>query len=80
MEIQDLGQKGGFLDPEVPISRGESPPQAENFGGSVTTIKGPEQFFISPRCVTNPMHVVGEPLDFPKFNYFYFYIFALKYF
>ena len=43
----------------------------------VTTIEGPEQFFISPRCVTNPMHVVGEPLDFSNF---YFFIFALKYF
>ena len=32
LEIQDLGQKGGFLDPEVPISRGESAPQAKNFG------------------------------------------------
>ena len=30
-EIQDFGQKGGLLDPEVAISRGESPPQAENF-------------------------------------------------
>ena len=28
-EIQDFGQKGGPLDPEVAISRGESPPQAE---------------------------------------------------
>ena len=46
----------------------------------VTTIEGPEQFFISPRCVTNPMHVVGEPLDFLNLIIFYFYIFALKYF